>query len=149
MHTLVIELVGKPVGAKTRAAKHQNLVEVARFYEVHQQLALFLARDGMNDVRDEFGDCIAPRNLDQHRGVEHRIGEFLDFVRESRRKKQALSLFGQKTDDALDVWNEAHVEHAVGLIEHQHLDLRQVDGALLHVVEQAARRGHHDFDAAS
>jgi len=45
--------------------------------------------------------------------------------------------------------DEAHVEHAVGLVQHQDLDLLQVDGPLLHVVEQAAGRGDDDVDAAA
>ncbi len=43
--------------------------------------------------------------------------------------------------------DEAHVEHAVGFVEHEDLHVRQVAGALLVQVEQAARRGHEDVDA--
>ena len=43
--------------------------------------------------------------------------------------------------------DEAHVQHAVGFVEHQNLDPRQVDGPLRHVVEQAAGRGDHDLRA--
>ena len=44
--------------------------------------------------------------------------------------------------------DEAHVEHPIGFIEHEDLDLAQVDGALADVVEQAARRRDHDLGAA-
>ncbi|MNS87259.1 hypothetical protein D3C72_1211970 [compost metagenome] len=44
--------------------------------------------------------------------------------------------------------DEAHVEHAVGFVQHQQFHLGEVDGALRHVVEQPARRGHDDIDAA-
>ncbi len=44
--------------------------------------------------------------------------------------------------------DEAHVEHAVGFVEHQHLHLRQVEHALLLQVEQAAGGGDQDVDAA-
>ena len=46
-----------------------------------------------------------------------------------------------------DIADEAHVEHAVGFVQHQDFDLREIDGALLHVVEQAARRGDQNVDA--
>ena len=49
----------------------------------------------------------------------------------------------------LDVADEAHVQHAVGLVQHQNLDVRQIDRFLLHVIEQAARRGDQDIHAAS
>src|SRR5690606_35688017 len=41
------------------------------------------------------------------------------------------------------------VEHAIGFVEHQHLDVRQVDGALASVIEQAAGRCDEDVDAAA
>ncbi len=46
------------------------------------------------------------------------------------------------------VGDEAHVEHAVGFVEDQRLDLAEVDALLLDVVEQAARRGDQHLDAA-
>jgi hypothetical protein len=51
-------------------------------------------------------------------------------------------------EDALDVGDEAHVQHAVGFVEHQHFDLGEGDALLLDVVEQAARRGDDDLAAA-
>jgi hypothetical protein len=56
---------------------------------------------------------------------------------------------GQQADDAADVVDEAHVEHAVGFVQHQDLDVAQVDGLLLHVVEQPARRRDDDVHAAA
>jgi hypothetical protein len=44
--------------------------------------------------------------------------------------------------------DEAHVEHAVGFVQHQRLHGREVERALLHVVEQAARRGDQDVERA-
>ena len=56
---------------------------------------------------------------------------------------------GQQRHDPLDVRDEAHVEHPVGLVQHEDLDLAQVDALLLDVVEQASRRGDEDLDAAA
>jgi len=44
----------------------------------------------------------------------------------------------------LDVVDEAHVQHAVGFVQHQHLDVLEHAAARLQVVEQAARRGDQD-----
>ncbi|KKW30390.1 MAG: hypothetical protein UY75_C0034G0010, partial [Parcubacteria group bacterium GW2011_GWC2_52_8c] len=65
------------------------------------------------------------------------------------REQQVLALRRQQAEDAADVVDEAHVEHAVGLVEHQDFDRAQVDGSLLHVVEQAARGGDDDVHAAA
>ena len=52
-------------------------------------------------------------------------------------------------EDRLDVVGEAHVEHLVGLVEHQEAQLRQVEGALVEVVHDPAGRADDDVDAAA
>ncbi len=58
-------------------------------------------------------------------------------------------LGGRALADELDVVDEAHVEHAVGLVQHQHLDVRQDGLAGAHVVHQAAGRGDQDVERAA
>ena len=45
--------------------------------------------------------------------------------------------------------DKTHVEHAIGLVQDQDLNGRQVNGFLLHQIEQATRRCHHDINAAA
>ena len=94
------------------------------------------------------GRRIAAGDFDQRRRIEQVVGERLDFVGESGREEQVLALRRQLREHALDVVDEAHVEHAVGFVEHENLEMRHVDGLLLHVIEQTARRRHDDIDAA-
>ena len=63
-------------------------------------------------------------------------------------RASCLSL-GRAGQDRLDVLGEAHVEHLVGLVEHDEPQLAQVEGALLEVVHDAARRTDDDVDAAA
>ena len=56
---------------------------------------------------------------------------------------------GELRDDLPDVVDEAHVEHAVGFVEHQHFDAVQAQGVLLHEIEQAAGGGDQDIDDRS
>ena len=51
--------------------------------------------------------------------------------------------------DALDVGQEAQIEHLVGLVEHEHLDVTQVEDATIGQVQQAARGADHDLDAGA
>ena len=44
--------------------------------------------------------------------------------------------------------HEAHVEHPVGLVEDQEFDGIEPEAALVHEVEQAARRGDDNINAA-
>ena len=53
----------------------------------------------------------------------------------------------RQLEDPLDVGHEAHVQHAVRLVEHEDLDLAEVGGPLADEVEQPAGRGDEDLDA--
>ncbi len=48
--------------------------------------------------------------------------------------------------DAPHLGDEAHVEHAVGFVDHQHLDAVEVDLALAVEIHQASGRGDQDVD---
>jgi hypothetical protein len=54
---------------------------------------------------------------------------------------------GHQRQHLLDVVDEAHVQHAVGFVQHQDLAPGQVEHALLLQVQQAAGGGHQDVDA--
>ena len=62
-------------------------------------------------------------------------------------KSGALLLLGHHREDLADVADEAHVEHAIGFVEDENLDCREIDGTLLHVVEQAPRGRDQNVDA--
>ena len=63
-------------------------------------------------------------------------------------KNERLAGEGDQLADALDVGNEAHVEHPVGFVDDQDLDAGQQEAAALGEVEQAAGRRDHDVRAA-
>ena len=80
--------------------------------------------------------------------LQQAVGQRLDLVGEGRGKQQVLALLGQQREDLLDVADEAHVQHAVGFVQHQDFDVRQVHRLLAHMVQQASRCGHQDVHAA-
>ena len=55
---------------------------------------------------------------------------------------------GNAFENALDVIGEAHVEHLVGLIEHDHFDAVEVQRTATDVVDDAAGSADHDVHAA-
>ena len=73
--------------------------------------------------------------------------ELADVVGVGRREHQVLALLRQHLEHALDVADEAHVEHAVRFVEHEDLHFGERHGALLAQVEQAARRRDQDVAA--
>ena len=72
----------------------------------------------------------------------------LDVRRHGGREEQVLALLRQVFHDLADRHDEAHVEHLVGFVEDEDLDLREVGVTLAKVVEQAAGSGDDDVDAA-
>ena len=68
--------------------------------------------------------------------------------REIVAEKSIVTLVGEGAEDAAHVGCEAHVEHPVGLVEHEDLELRIIDVPALHVIEQPAGRRDHDVHAA-
>jgi hypothetical protein len=81
-------------------------------------------------------------------GLQELVGQLLDFRRHGGREEQRLPGERDELDDALDVRNEAHVEHPVGFVDHQKFDARQEQLAAFRVVEQAAGRGDQHIGAA-
>jgi hypothetical protein len=55
--------------------------------------------------------------------------------------------FGAGLGDIGDVVVKAHVEHAIGLVQHQRVQRREVEAGALQVVHDAARRADHDVGA--
>ena len=64
-------------------------------------------------------------------------------------KKSVCETRRQVLEHPADVGQEAHVEHAVGLVEHQDLEAGEAGVGLLEVVQQAARAGDDDVDAGA
>ena len=87
-------------------------------------------------------------DLDVGRVVQHAADDVGDVFGQRRREQQVLTLLGQVREDPADARPEAHVEHAVGLVEHEDLDLREVDVLALVQVDEAARGRDQDLDAA-
>ena len=63
---------------------------------------------------------------------------------ENKRRAAVRADFG---GDFAHILDEAHVEHAVGFVEHQELGVMQLHRALVHQVEQAARGGDEEINA--
>ena len=146
---VVLQLLGEPVGAVLGPAEHQHLLPVARLHQVREELAFAVLVDRVRDLGDELDRHIAPRDFNRY-GVAHEARrERAHVLGKSRREEQVLPFRGQQCQHAADVVDEAHVEHAVGLVQDEDLDLAQVDGLLLHVIEQAPGRRDDDVDPAA
>ncbi|MNZ89862.1 hypothetical protein D3C78_1087990 [compost metagenome] len=63
------------------------------------------------------------------------------------REQQGLALGRALAHHGFDVGVKAHVQHAIGFVQHQGVEARQIERAALHQVHHPARRAHHDVGA--
>ena len=117
--------------------------------EVAQRLALLVRLAAGRDeaLHDGRRRRRGAGDLDLHRVVQEGVGEALDLRRHRRREEQRLAGERHELHDALDVRDEAHVEHPVRLVDDEELDAGKEELAALEMIEQPAGRGDEDVDA--
>ena len=129
---------------------HGRGARALRLQKLHEGVRLHAASHAVDLLRDGFGRLIVAGDFDKHGiGLEEVRRELLDLGREGGREHEALAVRGKKLQDARDVREKAHVEHAVGFVEDDHFDLRELYGLLFDVVEETPRRRREDFDPAA
>ena len=92
---------------------------------------------------------IAPACNFHRSGIaQHRADDLGDRSVYRRREQQRLTGLGSCCHDFLDGRKKAHIEHAVGFVEHEHFDVGEFDRLLVHKVNQPARRGDEHVTSA-
>ena len=59
-----------------------------------------------------------------------------------------MPLLRNLAEDLLDGGQEAHVQHAIGLIEHEHFEIIKVHEPFTHVIDQTPRSGDKDVNSS-
>ncbi len=148
VHACPLEIPGQTPGAMLGAQEDDGRGEVLLVQQVCQKICLaallhWVERvlDGLHGRRDG--------QLDHVRVVQQVVGQAADLARHGGGEQQVLTPLGQLLDDALDVGQETHVEHVVGLVENQ--DLQPVEAHVLaaHQVEQSPGAGDDDVGSAA
>ena len=80
--------------------------------------------------------------------VQVAADEDVDVTIEGRREQERLAAVVELAQDALDLRHEAHVGHAVGLVDHEHLDVAERDRLTGREVDQASGSGDGHVDDA-
>ncbi len=149
LDAITFQVARQACGADLGVREDDDLIEAARLHQMHDGSALGVAGHLVGDLRDGRGGGVARRHFDFDGVVQVRPAQLADFVAERGREQKALTLRGQQADDALQVRQKAHVEHAVRFVQHQDADLAEVHVLLFNVIEQTARRGNQHFAAAA
>ena len=147
LDALALQTTAAAVGAVLGAHKDDGALRALLLEELGQQVVLGLDGHREHKLVDGVGGRRGRCDLHACR-VAHQVGNLAHgLLVKGRREQQRLALGRRLAHDTADGGQKAHVEHAIGLVEHQHLDLVQVAGALLDQIDQAARRGDQDVAA--
>ena len=132
------------------AREHHRRAAVLRLQGAGEHLDLVHRVGAVDELRGLLADGrgVDLLGADVRRLRQERARQRDDRPRHGGREQHRLALVGKHAEDALDVGQEAQVEHLVGLVEHQPADLRQHQVSLLGEVEQTARGADHQVDAA-
>ena len=144
-YPLASELLDEAVGAALGADEHERLGGASadggdHLHLVHLvdlQEAVLHRLHGGHDRRHLVADGVV--QVAPHHAV--------DVAVERGREQHGLVAALDAAQHPLDLGQEAHVGHAVGLVEDDDLDLGQGHGPPLGQVDQPARRGDDDVDA--
>ena len=143
------QLLGHFLGLVLGAHEDDHGLELGDLEDAGERVQLVAVRGqqvALGDVRRGAGLAL---DGDLHRVVEVLLGDAADAVGHRRGEQGDLLVVRGVLEDALDVLLEAHVQHLVGLVEHQVAQVGDVQRALLQVVDDAARGAHDDLGAAA
>jgi hypothetical protein len=113
-----------------------------------QHRALAVARHQDHALVDRIDRLCRRRHADLLRRTQEFGRELADRIRHGRRKQHGLPLCRKLHQDLSDRRHEAEIEHLVGLVQHHDLRFVEAQRVGADMVEQAARRGDDDVDAA-
>ncbi|MNP25414.1 hypothetical protein D3C76_1182220 [compost metagenome] len=130
------------VHAVAGLGEHQYLLPLALAHQVHEQFRLALLVHRHDPLLDRIGRDVARADFDSQRIVEHLPGQQADVIGEGRGEQQRLTFLRQRAVNVRQLLGKAQVEHAVGFVQHQGLQLVELQRVLAEQVEQAARGRH-------
>ena len=146
-NAIALQALGQAIGPVLGPGEHQHLTPLLRSNQMRKQPRFRRPIDQMNGLLDQFGRGVARRHRDLARRVEEPMRERADFLGKSCREEQILALGRQQGQDPADIANEPHIEHAIGFIEDENFNPRQVQGSLTDVVQQTTGRGDQNVQS--
>ena len=146
-----VERLGELVDLGARAAEDDRRGRRLDVEDPSERRRLVGSRHDVGPLGDERHGVAGggPLDLDAHRVAQVAPGDGVDARRQGRREQHGLAIGGRGAEDRLDVVGEAHVEHLVGLVEHDHADAVEPQRAAIDVVDRPAGRGDDDVHAVA
>lgn len=131
------------------SCENEHVLDFRVFEQVDDE-AVFTAFIDMVDIlTDGFGSGRDRRNFNFLWIAEDRPRECLDLRCHGRREEECLAFDRDNLEELLDIVDESHIEHPIGLIEDEYLDVRERNIPLIHEVEESSRSRDEDVDPLS
>ena len=141
----LFQLPHHPVGAVAGAHEHQGALHLGLAQQIGQQ-PLFVGLVHQVQLLAHAVHGAGYRvHLHRRRLIQDVQGQLLHLGGHGGGKEQRLPPLGQRPDHLAHVVDKAHVQHPVGLVQHENLQLVQANEPLAHQVVEAARGGHQDI----
>ena len=143
---LVLQVALELVGAALRLHKDERQRVRIGAQQVDEKRALLVLLDPLEALRDHHGRAAHASHRQEDVVVEEVARQHLYLLGKGGREHHGLTQADAGHVASLDnvayLRLEAHVEHAVGLVQHQVGDVLEADLAALVQVDEAAGRGH-------
>ena len=138
------ETLHEPMGFLPCVDEDEHARALLRAEQPEQEPELLVVPDVVEHLLD-------PVDRDLRRIVHELVGELEHSKGQRGREQEGLPGLGrgQPAENPADVGDEPHVEHPVGLVEHENLDAGRRPDALLEVVDEAAWRPDQEIDGAA
>ena len=141
------EMLGQFVDHHLGGAKDDAEGDVLQIDEAAEDVELGAAVDFVVDLLDGGHGERLRFDGDVDRVLGEGLDQLLNRAGQRGGEEDGLALGGRLFEHGADVVEEAHVEHAVGFVEDDHLDLVELEGAALEVIHDAAGRADDDLRA--
>ena len=142
------QVVGQSLGADLRAGEDDRARRPLGPQDAVEGIELLARLDLHQPLLDPLHGGRLGRHPDDPRAVQLFLGELPDRGRHRGRKERRLSPVRRSPQDVAHVVDEAHREHLVGLVEHDHPGVAEQELAAPQQVEHAPGRADHDLRAA-
>ena len=132
------------------AAEYEHLFHLGmRKQKFLEERSLAALVDTVKFLMNAFDGCALRRHLDPHRvRAQNRRGKLRDIVGHGRAEEQVLPILRKERHYLADIVDKTHIEHAVGLVEHEEFQRLQRNGLLVDKIQEAARSRHQHVDTA-
>ena len=133
------------VRAMLGAHEHDHALRPLALENVRKQGVFRFGGYGQHVLIHRVGSALRRRDLHTRR-VAHEVGYRTHGLLVQRgREEQGLAIVRRGPHDLAHIGKEPHVEHAIGLVKHEHLHLAQAAAPLAEEVDKTPRRGHEDI----